>query len=142
MYQVPEDMKLSKNFTLREFACKDGSKEITVDYKLVQLLQKLRDALGKPITVTSGYRTVIYNKRCGGISTSHHLTGKASDLIVAGKTPLEVARWADEVGFKGIGVYPTFTHVDVVGSVTGKKLYWRTDKSGKQTFYKSLDEMK
>jgi len=138
MYQVPENMKLSKNFILSEFACKDGSKKILVSYELVEKLQKLRDALGKPVVVTSGYRTVAYNKRCGGISTSHHLTGKAADIKVSGMTPLQVALGADKIGFKGIGVYPTFTHVDIVGSVVGKKLYWRTDSAGKQTFIKSL----
>ena len=78
MYSVPEDLRLSKNFTLSEFACNDGSKEITVNYELIELLQQLRDTLGKPIKVTSGYRTVTYNKKCGGIATSHHLTGKAA----------------------------------------------------------------
>lgn len=142
MYSVPEKMKLSKNFILSEFACKDGSKNILVDYELVQLLQQLRDTIGKPVVITSGYRTEAYNKRCGGIATSHHLTGKAADIKITGMTPLQVALAADKIGFKGIGVYPTFTHVDVAGSVTGKKLYWRTDRAGKQTFYKSLAEIK
>lgn len=127
---------------LSEFACKDGSKTITVDCGLIDNLQQLRDTIGKPIVITSGYRTAAYNKRCGGISTSHHLTGKAADIKVTGMTPLQVALAADKVGLKGIGVYPTFTHVDVCGSVTGKKLYWRTNSAGKQTFYKSLAEMK
>lgn len=142
MYQVPENMKLSKNFVISEFACKDGSKEILVDYELIEKLQKLRDALGKPVVVTSGYRTVAYNKKCGGISTSHHLTGKAADIKVSGMTPLQVALAADKMGFLGIGVYPTFTHVDVGGSTAGKKIYWRTDKAGKQTFYNSLAAIK
>lgn len=142
MYSVPENLRLSKNFMLSEFACKDGSKTITVDCGLIDNLQQLRDTIGKPIVITSGYRTAAYNKRCGGISTSHHLTGKAADIKVTGMTPLQVALAADKVGLKGIGVYPTFTHVDVCGSVTGKKLYWRTNSAGKQTFYKSLAEMK
>ena len=138
MYSVPESMKLSKNFAISEFACNDGSKEITVDCELVQLLQKMRDTLGKPITVTSGYRTVTYNKKCGGIATSHHLTGKAADLKVSGVTPLEVAKAADKMGFMGIGVYPTFTHVDVCGSVTGKKIYWKQNPAGVKFFVKGL----
>lgn len=142
MYSVPKNTRLSKNFVLSEFACKDGSKQILVDYELVELLQKLRDTIGKPVVITSGYRTATYNKRCGGISTSHHLTGKAADIKVSGMTPLQVAIAADKIGFKGIGVYPTFTHVDVCGSTRGLKLYWRTDRAGKQTFYKSLAEMK
>lgn len=138
MYSVPEDLRLSKNFTLSEFACNDGSKEITVNYELIELLQQLRDILGKPVKVTSGYRTVTYNKKCGGIATSHHLTGKAADLKVSGVTPLEVAKAADKMGFMGIGVYPTFTHVDVCGSVTGKKIYWKQNSKGVKSYITKL----
>ena len=138
MYSVPEDLRLSKNFTLSEIACNDGSKEITVNYELIELLQQLRDILGKPVKVTSGYRTVTYNKKCGGIATSHHLTGKAADLKVSGVTPLEVAKAADEMGFMGIGVYPTFTHVDVCGSVTGKKIYWKQNSKGVKSYITKL----
>ena len=134
MYSIQESMKLSKNFAISEFACKDGSKVITVDYELVDLLQRLRDTLGKPIIVTSGYRTVAYNKKCGGISTSHHLTGKAADIKVTGMTPLELAKAADTMGFRGIGVYPAFTHVDV----GPKKLYWKLNSVSVKTFVSSL----
>lgn len=134
MYNVPDNMKLSKNFTIAEFACNDGSKEIVVDHDLVDLLQKLRDTLGKPIRITSGYRTVVYNKNCGGISTSHHLTGKAADIKIAGMTPMQVAIAANKIGFTGIGVYPSFTHVDV----GPKKLYWKQDSKGKKFFVNSL----
>jgi uncharacterized protein YcbK (DUF882 family) len=142
MYNIPESMKLSKNFTISEFACNDGSKNIIVDFELVQLLQKLRDKLGKSIEITSGYRTITYNQKCGGISTSNHLTGKAADIKIAGMTPLEVAYAADKIGFMGIGVYPTFTHVDVCGSAAGKKLYWKQNSAGVKTIIKSLKEAK
>ena len=139
MYSVPEDLRLSKNFTLSEFACNDGSKEITIDYGLVDLLQQLRDILGKPVKVTSGYRTVTYNKKCGGISNkSSPDLGKAADLKVSGVTPLEVAKAADKMGFMGIGVYPTFTHVDVCGSVTGKKIYWKQNSKGVKSYITKL----
>lgn len=141
MYQVPENLRLSKNFVISEFAC-NGSKEIIIDYELVQLLQKMRDILGKPITITSGYRTPAYNKKCGGIANSNHLTGKAADIKISGMTPLQVALAADENGFKGIGVYPTFTHVDVQGDVNGKKIYWKQDSAGVKTIIKSLAEAK
>ena len=138
MYNIPEDLKLSKNFAINEFACNDGSKEITIDYELIDLLQKLRDILGKPIKVTSGYRTVTYNKKCGGIPTSLHLQGKAADIKVTGMTPIALAKAADKMGFRGIGVYPTFTHVDVGGSTTGAKIYWKVDSKGNKTFVKTL----
>lgn len=142
MFNVPDSMKLSKNFSISEFACKDGSRDITVDCDLVQLLQKMRDQIGKSIAITSGYRTAAYNKKCGGISTSNHLTGKAADIKIAGMTPLQVALAADKIGFKGIGVYQTFTHVDVCGSTSGSKLYWKQDTAGIKTIIKSLAEAK
>lgn len=141
MYQVPKNMQIAKNFTLSEFACKDGSKQIVIDFELVDLLQRLRDIVGQTI-ITSGYRTPEYNKKCGGISTSFHITGKAADIKVPGLTPYEVAIIADRIGFLGVGVYPTFTHVDVGGDGKGGKLYWKQDSKGNKTTIKSLSEAK
>ena len=138
MYNVPENMKLSKNFTLNEFACKDGSKTITIDYELIEKLQQLRDKVGKPVNITSGYRSVAYNKQCGGIPTSNHLIGKAADIKISRMTPLEVAKLADTFGFLGIGVYPTFTHVDTQGSTNGRKIYWKQGADGVKHFVDSL----
>lgn len=139
MYQVHENMRVARNFLLSEFACKDGSKTIIVDFELLELLQRLRDVVGRVI-ITSAYRTEAYNKKVGGIATSFHLSGKAADIQVPGLTPYEVAIIADRIGFLGVGVYPTFTHVDVGGDGKGGKLYWKQDKSGKKTLIKSLNE--
>lgn len=138
MYNVPENMKLSKNFKLSEFACKDGSIVVLVDYELVEKLQQLRDKVNKSVVITSGYRSVAYNKKCGGIPTSNHLLGKAADIKISRMTPLEVAKLADTFGFLGIGVYPTFTHVDVQGSTNGKKIYWKVDSKGVKRFVDEL----
>ncbi|MFA5208450.1 MAG: D-Ala-D-Ala carboxypeptidase family metallohydrolase [Candidatus Paceibacterota bacterium] len=131
-------MKLSKNFTLNEFACKDGSKTLTIDYELIEKLQQLRDKVNKPVNITSGYRSVAYNKKCGGIATSNHLLGKAADIKISRMTPLEVAKLADTFGFLGIGVYPTFTHVDTQGSTNGRKIYWKQGADGVKHFVDSL----
>lgn len=139
MFNVPVDMKLSKDFSLQEFQCHDGSKTIQVNYKLVNGLQLLRDTIGKAIQISSGYRTQEYNKSCGGIDNSEHLTGSAADIKIVGMTPMQVAKAADKLKlFSGIGVYDTFTHVDV-GHFKG---YWKQDNSGKKTFYKSLSDIK
>lgn len=44
------------------------------------VLDPLREAWGKPITVTSGYRCPALNKAVGGVATSQHLTGQAADI--------------------------------------------------------------
>ncbi len=106
------DIRLSPNFTLAEFACRgDGS--VKIDPELVRKLQQLRDRVGKPVVITSGYRTPAYNKTVGGAAQSQHLYGKAADIIVEGMSPATVANHAEAVGFGGIGRYSTFTHVDV-----------------------------
>lgn len=109
------DMYLSKNFRVREFACADKSDAVPVSDKLVALLQQIRDHFGKAVTITSGYRTASHNAKVGGTARSQHLCGTAADIVVAGAEPQEVAQYAEflQPTAGGIGVYKTFTHVDV-----------------------------
>lgn len=115
MFKVVKDMRLSKNFSLSEFVCKEGRGEVFVDMLLVEKLQELRDMVGKPISIVSGYRSEAYNRKCGGAKKSQHLFGKAADLQIVGMPPKQVVELAEDVGFDGIGVYSTFVHVDVRG---------------------------
>lgn len=115
-------MKLTKNFRLEEFNCSCGCamtptivKNIT---KLAVQLQILRDRIGRPITVTSGYRCAKHNAAVGGAKHSIHKLGLACDVQINRVSPKEVAEEAEEIdAFKlgGIGVYPTFTHLDMRG---------------------------
>lgn len=114
--------KLSKNFKVSEFACKDGTDTIFIDSDLVELLQKIRDHFGKPVIINSGYRTEPYNKKVGGANQSQHLYGRAVDIKINGVTPKEVAEFAETLirNVGGIGIYSTFTHIDV----RAKKARW------------------
>ena len=106
--------KVSTNFKVKEFACQDGSDPIFIDSELVSVLQKIRNHFGKPVTITSAYRTPKHNKSVGGTSFSQHLYGKAADIKVQGIAPKEVATYAETLlGEGGIGIYNTFTHIDV-----------------------------
>lgn len=100
--------KLSPNFRVREFACKDGTDPVFVDEELVALLQKIRDHFGKALTITSAYRTPAHNKACGGAAYSQHLYGRAADFKVAGVAPDAVAAYAENLlpDRGGIGIYP------------------------------------
>ena len=107
--------KLSKDFRVREFRCKNGADPIFIDTALVELLQKIRDHFGAPITINSAYRTPEYNKKVGGSTYSQHQYGKAADIVVKGVKPTEVAAYAEQLmpSYGGVGRYATFTHVDV-----------------------------
>ena len=68
---------LSPNFRVREFACRDGSDPVFIDSTLVDLLQRIRDHFGQPVTITSGYRTACHNAAVGGAAFSQHCYGRA-----------------------------------------------------------------
>ena len=113
--------KLSANFTVAEFACKDGSDPVFVDSSLAALLQKIRDHFGRPVVITSGYRTASHNTKVGGSRSSQHLLGKAADIQVADTTVEAVAAYAESLmpDWGGVGRYPVkagrtkgWVHVD------------------------------
>ena len=105
--------RLAKNFDSQEMKCNCCSR-VRVDEKLIQGLQKLRDRLGVPVIITSGYRCEKHNKEVGGAINSLHLTGQAADFTA----PVPLRRLYFEcVGieeFGGIGCYPEqhFIHAD------------------------------
>lgn len=116
-YSVKKDGStyLSDNFKVKEFACNDGSDTVLIADELVSLLQKIRDHFGVAVTINSGYRTSTYNKKVGGATNSQHVKGTAADIVAKGVDPLTVAQYAEYLmpDSGGIGVYQTFTHVDV-----------------------------
>lgn len=107
--------KVSKNFKVKEFACADGSDPIFIADDVVTVLQKVRTHFGKPVTITSAYRTPAHNKSVGGTKYSQHLYGKAADFKVKGVAPKKVAAYVEKVlpNSGGIGIYSSFVHVDV-----------------------------
>lgn len=109
------DKKLSLNFRVREFACKDGSDVIFISLTLVDILQKVRTHFGKRVTVNGAYRTPSHNKSQNGATNSQHLYGLAADIVVSGTAPKAVAQYVETLlpNSGGIGIYKNFTHVDV-----------------------------
>lgn len=120
---------ITNNFKAKEFACKDGSDNIVLHNSfVVEKLQKIRSHFGQPVTINSAYRTSSYNKKVGGASGSFHCKGRAFDIVVKGKSPAEVAKYAASIGIKGIIQYETFVHVD-----SRPTRYWAINRAGKST---------
>ena len=107
--------QLSANFRVKEFACADGTDVVFVAPALVEILQQIRSHFRAAVTVCSGYRTPGHNKKVDGATYSQHQYGAAADIRVKGVAPGTVAAYAETLlpHSGGIGIYPTFVHVDV-----------------------------
>lgn len=119
-------MQLTQNFSLEEFACRDGSSvPVPLFPNVLQLagnLQVLRNEIKKPILILSGYRTPSYNQKVGGATHSQHLQAKAADIYVSGYTPKQLHAIIEQLIKEGkmkqggLGLYKTFVHYDCRGS--------------------------
>ena len=120
--------QLTKNFNLREFYCKDGTRPRPGrwrTYKALckQYLEPMRKEFG-PCMVTSGYRTRPYNDRIGGEKGSYHVNEDHDVDDVAADVTFargNAAAWAAKAillrgkkrkGKGGVGRYARFVHVD------------------------------
>lgn len=128
---------MTKHFRREEFACKCCG-VVKVDDALLAAVDAVREHLGAPITILSGYRCEKHNQAVGGEKNSFHTKGLAADLwskkslaeLYAAISKVE----AFETG--GIGIYPRngFIHVDV----RGKKARWSKFGSGYKSFEDGL----
>ena len=98
------------NFTIKELCYSkialkekiDNTPTIKVCDNLVNLmyycLQPLRDKLGKPIFITSGFRCEKLNRHplINGVINSQHLFGQAADIKVNGASPKTLIDWIDK----------------------------------------------
>ena len=107
-------MLLTPNFLLEEFVC-PCCHEVSIDWRLLTALQQLRDALGVPLLINSGFRCANHNRSINGADGSLHTIGLAADIrIPSGFNPLDFFLAAEQVEFfQGFGVDARYLHVDV-----------------------------
>lgn len=116
MSQDPRAIQLTANFKLSEFL--HGDDPIPAPwildniYRLANRLQVLRDLLGKPIIINSGYRSKAHNQAVGGASQSQHLNGMAADIVVSGMPAPAVQAFLKHWS-GGMGCYQHYTHLDI-----------------------------
>ena len=104
------EMKLSKNFTLEECnssrtADRMGIDNVPKDEKVIEnlrnlcleVLQPLRDYVGAPVHINSGYRCKALNEAVGGVKNSQHCLGEACDIrLASSKQGREWATWIED----------------------------------------------
>ena len=115
---------MTKNFKKSEFECKCGctmpSKVLANVVRTADNLQVLRDILGESITINSAYRCKTHNLASGGVKSSQHILGIATDL--ATNNPESLYDTIENLINKGVlkegglGIYNTFVHYDTRGN--------------------------
>ena len=122
-YSLTKDgnRRLAPDFKVRELRCRDGTDTVMVDETLTVVLQCIREHFGKPVTITSGYRTAVHNAAVGGAKSSQHLLGRAADIRVQGVSVEDAAAYSESLmpDWGGVGRYPVkagratgWVHVD------------------------------
>ena len=111
---VPEGEWRWPDFSPAEIACR-GTGKLLIHEAALDTLQALRDRLGKPLIVTSGYRSPEHNEAVDGAPHSKHMEGTAFDISMVNHDPVAFEAAAREIGFLGFGFYPrsNFMHIDL-----------------------------
>lgn len=113
------DWTQSKHFSREELECKE-TKECNIDPVFLAKINTLREKWGRPITVSSGYRSVNHsvekNKKNGG---GAHTTGRAIDILIFGRDAYKLLKLIMETQlFTGVGISQKglmsarFIHID------------------------------
>ena len=138
--------KISENFSWEEFEASIEALEYGIDNTIpneniamnirslvVNVLQPLRTAMGKPLNISSGYRCNTLNKAIGGAKGSQHIRGEAADLIAP--DPLLLAQMVQKkkLPFDQMILHSDFVHISHKFNQTerGQILY---DKSYTQNY--------
>ena len=107
-------------FVKAEFKCKCVGKHCNgypaeLDPYLIEVAVLIREHFGVPVIITSGVRCKTHNANVGGVWNSYHMTGKAMDIYVTGKTAKQVLAFVNTL--PGIhyayDIDGTCVHVDV-----------------------------
>ena len=147
-------MLLSKNFSLDEMVLSDTAARLGIDNTppasavanlrrlATTTLQPLRDAIGSPVRVLSGYRSYELNATVGGAPNSAHMQGRAADLWHGVFTPRDMLELlvAKEIEFdKAIEEFGRWLHVQVAHEgQPNRRLIFRAFRRDGRTVYEPL----
>lgn len=135
-------MKIGKHFYLNEFteSATAKAKNIgnfpgldalrSIKFLVDKVLDPLRDAVGVPVHITSGYRSPCLNKEVGGQPTSDHVLGRAADIKADG---LDATQLMKEVLAAGLEFDQMIGYVPEKGGHV--HISWREDGNRKEIFW-------
>src|SRR5262245_38153427 len=100
---IDRNEQLSPNFSLAELTVSDSAARLRIDNtpdaavlanlrRLAHLLEDVRELLGRPLVITSGFRAPKLNRAVGGSATSVHVIGLAADFIAPPLSAIQACR--------------------------------------------------
>lgn len=118
------NLQVTKNFNMSEMEFYDRVPANLLEKakEVLTNIQVLREALGAPISIMSGYRSPERNAEVGGAPKSQHMEGNATDLQCKTKTPLEMYNMVEKLIKEGkmkqggLGIYDGWIHYDTRGA--------------------------
>lgn len=139
---------LMKYFSIAEFLRSDAADKYQVsnmpaDEELLAVLKNikalvtnvldpLRTMIGRPIIITSGYRSQLVNNLIGGSKNSQHLSGKAADIHVQGYTSQQM-----DVVYQTIQMCYDFDQLIFYPSKNIIHVSWNGDKNRQESWVKA-----
>lgn len=113
--------KVGHHFTVGEVCMNDRARipvHSSVKKNVINLakeLDRVRDAFGQPIIVTSWYRPERINRAVGGVRNSTHIQGLAADIRPAKGSVEAFQNWIRPrwFGALGLGAHKGFVHLDI-----------------------------
>jgi len=105
----------------------------------VTVLEPIRVAVGRPVHINSGYRSIAVNAAIGGVVSSAHVDGRAADLIVPGMPLADVYDLIARLDLpidQLIAEYGAWVHVAIArsGTTPRRQLLMKLSGRGYETY--------
>ena len=138
-------MKLSKDFLLEEFVRSATAARLGIDNTPAEpavanlvilcnfLLQPIRNHIGKPLRVTSGYRCTKLNQAVAGVASSQHVEGKAADISAPGMPACDLFDrivMMKDIEFDQVILYKNFVHISFNFGKNRKQILYSKEITG------------
>ena len=116
---------ITKNFSVDEMMCHCGCGEDSMDMDFMDILQNIREEMGRPLKISSAVRCAEHNS----VVSSTGITGPhvprtdgtmASDILISGADALRLVDIARKHGISGVGISQRgphakrFIHIDTL----------------------------
>lgn len=144
-------MKLSPNFSLDELTASQTAVRRNISnapstdvirnlVRLAAALERVRAAAGRPIAISSGYRSPALNSWVGGSSTSAHTLGLAADITCSGISPKALAMLIREsdIEFDQLIYEGTWVHIGLSTLAPRRQVLTASFAGGKATYSKGI----